>query len=243
MRTLIIFLFLLSTVDLKAQGNFKGIWLLNNYVDSTLISKSIHKYSGNPASYCYQIMIDSNNPTEIELTGYHEGGPIPILERNNNEMKVGYDENQFFTITLLNSTTLSFKEGKLESAKNIRIDPRTHFFHLSEHPISDLNTFFNSIIQGTYINEQNVQITFDVSGSLNGLLNFKSFELTIDFGEHPPGNFDSILLNSSSGDSEYRIWSIVNNKLTLCELEQTIDDNSGWYNYTPTENCWTLIKK
>jgi len=38
-------------------------------------------------------------------------------------------------------------------------------------------------------------------------------------------------------------YTIVNDKLTLCELEETIDENSGWYNYTPTENCWTLIKK
>ena len=240
MKIIVTFLLNILALSLLAQNELAGTWQLSTYIDSVLTNKELRKFSGIPASYCYQITIEQNKD-EIDLTGYHEGGPIPIIEQKNNWMKVGYGPEQFFIIELLDKQTLKFEEGKMESATNIHIDSTIHIFN-RKPPVSDLISIFNKLIAGTY-KLKGSDVVFMETGALSGLDNFSRFELTIDFWEYPPGDFDSILLTRDDGTSEYRKWEIQGDNLILTELERSVDEESGMYIYKAGSKLLKLTKK
>ncbi|MEN7550029.1 hypothetical protein AAG747_19050 [Rapidithrix thailandica] len=226
-------------MSLFAQNQLTGTWQLSSYIDSVLIHKELCEFSGNPASYCYQITIEPKK-TEIDLIGYHEGGSIPIIDQGDNWMKVGYSSEQFFTLELVDEQTLKFEEGKLESTTNIYIDSTIHIFK-RKPPVSDLTAVFNQLVEGKYKLKRS-EIVFHPNGQLTGLANFSRFKLTINFWEHLPKGFDSILLIRPDGTSEYRKWEIKSEYLILTELERTVDEESGMYEYQVGTESLELMK-
>ena len=240
MKIITTFLLNIITFSIFAQDDLNGTWQLSTYIDSAITHKELRKFSINPASYCYQITI-SQGENEIDLTGYHEGGPIPIIERKENWMKVGYGPEQFFILEQVDEQTLKFEEGKLESANNIFIDSTTHIFK-RKPPIPDLKVVFNQLVEGRYRLNRS-EVVFHQNGQLSGLEDFSQFVLTVDFWEHPPGDFDSILLIRTDGTSEYRKWIFRDDNLILTKLDQTINEESGNYQYQAGTESIKLVKK
>ncbi len=222
----------------------EGSWGMIDYLDSTLIDKSLIKHSSNPSSYAFMINIDKSNKEACEFTGYHESDFIPILEIEENKLKIGFDLNQYAIITHINDSLLSFKEYTNPNWENIKADQKTYYFRKFKTKALNLQEYFSKIIVGNYEDSNNNFVSFGTDLKVNGIQNFTDYQLLIDFWETQIGGFDGIqFYDYSAKEYKWMKWEYVDEKLILTELEKFVDEDSGMYYYKPKDKKIILTRK
>lgn len=221
-------------------GKLDGEWGMINYFDSTLIDKSVFKHLNNPSSYAAILHFDKLKVSECIFKGYHEGGPIPILEIEDRFVKVGYDWNQYAKIVLVNDSTLAFNEHVSDEENDLRSDDETYYYRKLTEGIVNCQQYFSQIINGNYKDSNNKSISFKEGFKVTGVGNFTSYKLLIDLWEESVGNFDAIqLIDDVSNGS---VWEFDGQKLILTHLNRYIDKESGMYKYIPSKRTIILTR-
>ncbi|PSR52577.1 hypothetical protein AHMF7605_03065 [Adhaeribacter arboris] len=199
-----------------------GKWYFLPYTDSTIINKSIFKYSQSCASFAYMISYDSSNPDSIFFKGYHEETMMPLIKRSDTIFWAG-DTIQHWEITFNNDfSSLQFQEYMDKSYAH-KADPRLFQFAKSVKEIQNLAIYFNKfILAGAYKNEQS-KVRFTDKFEVVGIDNAATYELVIDFWEMVP-QMDLINLFDKKGELLKQLnWEYDGEILKLRNVRQIYD--------------------
>jgi hypothetical protein len=229
--------------DYSLLDRLDGNWGMINYFDSTIIEKSIFKHSINPSSYAFKISFDKAITSECEFIGYHEGGPIPILEIEDNSIKIGYNWDQYSIITLVNDSILTFNEYVNPERNNLRADSKQYFCRKLKAEILDHQIYFSQLLTGQYKDSNNDTIYFSQGLKVTGIESFTTYRFLIDSWETRIGSFDVIqLIDKVSSNSIWMKWEFDKEELILTYLDKSVDEESGMCKYKPSKKKITLTK-
>jgi len=203
--------------------------------DSTIINKSIFKYSYSCASFMYEIIFDKKKPDSIFFKGYNESSYMHLTRISNKVYRTG-DTIQYWVITFeIGFNSLTIKEYMKKSYAQ-KADPNTFRFDKSENDPGKLSKYFiDNILAGQYKDgDQKIVFTNRLVSNdgfydyykVDGIDSVKTYDVVINFWDMVP-QMDLVRFYNSEGwmMKQYE-WEFEGKVLNLRRVE-IIYTNAG----------------
>lgn len=225
-----------------------GRWSYSAYLDSTVIEKSIFKYSDGPASFAYNIVYNSNKPDSILLIGYNENIILPLTQKDIRTYWAG-DKIQHWVLTFNDNYSRLFIKEYMDPTYAHKADPEEYLFLKSDRDIGKLSNYFvSNILKGKYFSDTvELEITnklvskdgFTDYYEIKGIEGIKTFSITINFWEMVP-QIDMIYFYNPKGNyvRQYN-WSFSKDELILRDVEEIYEDGD-FAGGKPTDTAYKL---
>jgi hypothetical protein len=208
-----------------------GIWYYVAYTDSTIIHKSIFKYSYTCASFAYQITIKSDKPDSVHFIGYHEQAVLPLIKKDEFTYWAGNEIQHWVLNYNVDFSEFTLKEYMNPTYAN-KPDPRVYLFTRAKNKvIYNISEHFSSFIfKGKYVNDSLEIVLSDSllnSDGYNdfyeviGFENYKSYSIAIDFWEMIP-QMDLINFYDEKGNVTSYNWTF--EELVLRSVQILFED-------------------
>lgn len=204
-----------------------GIWYYSSYIESTILTKRIYDYSGNCASFAYEITIAPKHPDSCYFKGYHEEMMLPLKRIDNKTFRAGGDSTQYWTLTFLTPSTMTMKEYR--SKRDLqKADPASYTFHPKNEAIGDLKKYFiKNILSGVY-GDSAREVTLTDDFKVSGLDSIQSYDIELDYWEMGP-RMDIIYFKGKDEKSVRYNWNFKNKLLTLKKVREQYKDDEIIY--------------
>ena len=225
---------------IEEKSSLFGKWISSEYLDSTVVNRSIYEYSGGFASAAYALEIDTSY--NCYMKGFHEECEVPMIEWNEQSAQYSFDAEQIWTVKLVKNDLM-----KMSMTYNDNTTAPTFYKRLKEDFPNDIEEYFmREIFIGSYRNLQNNELVrLTQEGTVENLDSISKYEIVVDFWDNPAGDFDMIYLKKeNSYNVDYlHAWKFNGDTLLIKSLQITIDYDSGFYQGEPADIKYRLLKK
>jgi hypothetical protein len=229
---------------LNDSFNHWGVWYNPEFIDSSIIKKTIYKNASFLTYWIYSISFNKDNPDSCIINGTHFGKiilPLSKLGENHFQTKGDYPKIDVSFFKYKNKDFLKLKMEKDYPKSAV------HYFKKTDSNINDVQQFFiQKIIAGKYYDAKHKKtITFNTNQTVDGLDSLKFFELGLGNCDHEPEmDFIKLAVTDSSlrlfGDVWYN-WQFKNNHLILREIIVK-DSEERWFDTFKGKIKYDLIK-